>query len=164
MTPFDKQYITFCLKKINEVLNSEAQLQEAITSYTQGNAQDLRYLSNRRIPDAALWSSEEQLKLSAAVFVADADAAIKFCKNPEDTALILNANQLLLNQYIPLITRNSAPKNRFLTVKKNIAQELAILRDNENLIGENPYTLFAVAAGVVAVGLAALLAQPSKLR
>lgn len=166
MTSFEKKYIKQCLRLISDILGDEKKLEVAIHSYTGGHVKDMRYYLNSTISEASSWSLLDKLKLNAAIFEADAQTSVLLFTEPHLDQAVKKANILLLNKYVPLISKNTESCHRLQSVREHITQIQNELEQEENsyALGANAYTLFSTLAvgGALALAAAAMLSSSDK--
>ena len=162
MKPFAREYISHCLNSINQIINDPLKQAKAIHSYTQGQLESKRYQLSDKISDVKSWSSQDILRFIAAVFEANAEASHIFLTSPERALQVHEANALLLEEYIPLMTRETAPRNRLKSVQQNIECLKSELEEQSSFKYDTPFTLFSAltAAAVTVAAVAALFTQP----
>lgn len=167
MNKLQRQFISGCLDLIDKIISEEEKLKSSILIYSQGNTNDPRFQLQSKITDAELWTSEEKMELSSAVFEAIANNSYIFCTQEKHKKEIEAATTLFLNSYLPLITANTHSSDRLSSVKRNIAEiklqieqepETKSVEEQEDYsIKNNPFVFFS-AVTAVAVGVAAVAA------
>ncbi|HAU1270309.1 TPA: hypothetical protein LDO87_001122 [Legionella pneumophila] len=162
MTRFERNFLINSLMFFETILSVDKKLEDAIHHFTQGHCENPRYQINSRITDADDWSKEDKLKLTSAIAEAIALVSEKY-ENPtsEITKQIQSARNILLDDYVPLLTANTNPENRLKFVRENsiqIRKELITKLKEEvpyKSQFENPYVLFPFVAATVAVAATA---------
>jgi hypothetical protein len=162
MTRFERNFLINSLMFFETILSVDKKLEDAIHHFTQGHCENPRYQINSRITDADDWSKEDKLKLTSAIAEAIALVSEKY-ENPtsEITEQIQSARNILLDDYVPLLTANTNPENRLKSVRENsiqIRKELITKLKEEvpyKSQFENPYALFPFVAATVAVAATA---------
>ncbi|HAT6977024.1 TPA: hypothetical protein I8Y81_000197 [Legionella pneumophila] len=162
MTRFERNFLINSLMFFETILSVDKKLEDAIHHFTQGHCENPRYQINSRITDADDWSKEDKLKLTSAIAEAIALVSEKY-ENPtsEITEQIQGARNILLDDYVPLLTANTNPENRLKSVRENsiqIRKELITKLKEEvpyKSQFENPYVLFPFVAATVAVAATA---------
>ncbi len=167
MNKLQKQFILGCLDLIDTIISDKEKLKSSILIYSQDDKNNSRYQLHSKITDAEIWSLEEKIEISSAVFEAVAHNSYKFCTEDKYTKVIEEATALFLNKYLPLITENTQSSNRLPSIQRNIAQiklqmeqemEAQSAEEQEDYsIKNNPYIFFS-AVTAVAVGVAAVTA------
>lgn len=171
-TKFEKDFLLGCLNKINTVLSSPKEIERAVLIFSQTDENDPRYQLQSYITDAENWSKKDKIVLSAAVFEAIAHNSFKFCKNEEDTEALHDATELFKERYLSLISADTEPDNRLISVRKNIVQikfdieqESQYLHTNKPIISSarNNQSFFSNAA-MMGVGITVVVAGLALLR
>ena len=167
MNKLQKKFLLGCLDLIDTIISDNEKLKSSMLIFSQGNKDDPRYQLQSKITDAKFWTSEEKMGLSSAVFEAIAHNSYLFCTEEKQTKDIEEATTLFLNNYLPLITKNTELNRRLPYVKRNIAQiKVQIEQETETnsveeqddySIKNNPFVFFS-AVTAVAVGVAAVSA------
>lgn len=123
MSPFRKNYLLQCFTIIECLLSNKKQLKQAVLALTQNDPTAPRYHSNKEITDSANWTTTDKVKLTAALFEANAQVSAKVAASSNDDETIKElstAHNVLLNYYLPLITTNTDPANRLASVQINL--------------------------------------------
>ncbi|HAT1725399.1 TPA: Dot/Icm T4SS effector MavE [Legionella pneumophila] len=162
MTRFERNFLINSLMFLETILSVDKKLDDAIHHFTQGQYENPRYQINSRITNADDWSKEDKLKFTSAIAEAIALVSEKY-ENPtsETTEQIQSARNILLDDYVPLLTANTDPENRLKSVRENSSQIrkelIAKLKDEVPYKSqfENPYVLFPFVAATVAVAATA---------
>lgn len=153
---FEQNFILKCLDGMEQILSDEGELEEAVSHYTENKVPSSRYQLNTKITDSSQWNEQDKLHFGAAAFEAIARSSLSFYSESHKRALQINAaNTVFLEQYLHIISENTHPTNRIDSVKRNIVQIKADLKNKiEN--SENPYAFFTpVTAGLVVMAAAA---------
>ncbi|MDI1353166.1 MAG: hypothetical protein PSV35_10445 [bacterium] len=161
MTSFEKTYLIYFFTRLDCILSNKDELEKAINSYTQGN-ESPSYLHNSKIHDATQWSSQDILRLNAAIFEAHAQATIKLCSKPELTQQVTHVTQHFHDYYLPLITKITDPLNRLSSIKNNIKLINIEPRKPSGTIAEHPYAFFTLLTASAVIATAAVLFKSGK--
>ena len=152
MTKFQKQFLSKCLDYIDTTISNDDKLQGAVLSFKQVKLGERPHEIPTKITDSENWSVDEKTGLSAAILLATALTSTELFQEGFENS-IEEATNLLLDTYVPLITKGTESGNRLASVRTNIAK---VKSEIDPPIEINSYSFFS-AVGVVALVAAAAI-------
>lgn len=159
MTPFEEQFVSDCLTRLEQILSSRDRLNQAYHAYCNG-IDHPRYQSAKYNTDTACWTAADLTSLNAAIFeaIAQATYALHTKGRNLDQALLIDiecATAEFRKFAVPKLTFNCDPGNPLASVVRKIPQVKAAL--NTSTFSDNSYAFFS-AIGESAVALATVTA------